>query len=392
MKKTTPACVVFTAALLLFCAAQTRAAGAEDAARIARAVDSVIRPLMAEHAIPGMSVGVTVREERFLFSYGVASLKTGQKIEGDTLFELGSISKTLTATLAAYAQASGALSLSDRAGKYLPELAGSALDAVSLLDLGAYTAGGLPLQLPPDVKDQKSMFAFFKNWRPAYPPGAYRLYSNPSVGLFGFLAARSLGASFEDLMEKTLFPGLGLTRTYIRVPAARMEKYAQGHTRDGRPVRMAPGVLSSEAYGIKTTATDMLRFLETNMSGAGMSEPLREAVMTTHTGYFTVGGMTQGLGWEMYAYPATLETLLAGNSPAVVLRANKATRLAPPRPPRPDVLFNKTGSTNGFGAYVAFAPADNTGIVLLANKNYPVPARVTAMYRILAALKEKPER
>ena len=52
-------------------------------------------------------------------------------------------------------------------------------------------------------------------------------------------------------------------------------------------------------------------------------------------------------------------------------------------PPQRDVWVNKTGSTNGFGAYVAFVPARETGIVVLANRNYPNEARVRLAYRIL---------
>ena len=96
--------------------------------------------------------------------------------------------------------------------------------------------------------------------------------------------------------------------------------------------------------------------------------------------------MTQGLGWEMYAYPADLDRLLAGNSPQIVLKANDVSRLDPPQPPQQTVLINKTGSTNGFGAYAAFVPAKGIGIVMLSNRNYPTPARVKAAHRILTAL------
>jgi beta-lactamase class C len=50
------------------------------------------------------------------------------------------------------------------------------------------------------------------------------------------------------------------------------------------------------------------------------------------------------------------------------------------------VLLNKTGSTNGFAAYVACVPARRLGVVFLANKNYPIDARVTAAYQILMRL------
>jgi beta-lactamase class C len=50
------------------------------------------------------------------------------------------------------------------------------------------------------------------------------------------------------------------------------------------------------------------------------------------------------------------------------------------------VWINKTGSTNGFGGYVAFVPSHGLGIVLLANKNYPNEARVRFAYEIAQAL------
>jgi len=122
------------------------------------------------------------------------------------------------------------------------------------------------------------------------------------------------------------------------------------------------------------------------MNGAALTEPFRRAIATTHTGYYKVGDMIQGLGWEMYASPTDLDRLLAGNSSQMAIKAHKASKFNPPLPPQEWVLINKTGSTNGFGAYAAFIPAKDIGVVMLANRNYPVPARVKAAYRILMAL------
>jgi beta-lactamase class C len=96
--------------------------------------------------------------------------------------------------------------------------------------------------------------------------------------------------------------------------------------------------------------------------------------------------MTQGLGWERYGWPVTLDDLQAGNDASMVLDAQAVERIDPPQPAPADALINKTGSTNGFGAYVAFVPGRRIGVVMLANRNLPIPARVEASYAILQAL------
>ncbi len=354
--------------------------------RLRRAADEAIVPVMKTYKVPGMAVAVTVQGRRYVFNYGVASVESGNKVDDATLFEIGSISKTFTATLASYARETGALSFSDSPGKYLPDLAGSAFDKVSLLHLATYTAGGLPLQFPDGVT-QKNAIAYYRDWHPDHAPGTHRRYSNPSIGLFGYAAAASMGAPFDDLMERKLFPMLKLSDTYIHVPEKRMPDYAYGYSKAGKPVRVSAGAMDSEAYGVKTSASDLIRFVEDNMDGGGVDDAtLRHAITATHTGYYRVGGMTQGLGWEMYDYPVELDGLLAGNSPEISYKSNAVEALDPPAKPREDAWINKTGSTGGFGAYAAFVPERRMGVVILANKAYPIPDRVRAAYRIMTAL------
>jgi beta-lactamase class C len=192
--------------------------------------------------------------------------------------------------------------------------------------------------------------------------------------------------NFASLAETELFPKLGLSHSYIRVPEKEMENYAWGYSKDNKPVRASPGVFDAEAYGVKSSAADMMRFVETNLHPENLKTPLRRAVEGTHIGYFKIGEMAQGLGWEQYPYPITLDRLLAGNSGATSVEASAATQLTPPQTPWGPALFNKTGSMSGFGAYVAFVPQKKIGIVMLANKNFPIPARITAAYAVIEQL------
>ncbi|WP_350616146.1 class C beta-lactamase [Pseudomonas sp. HY7a-MNA-CIBAN-0227] len=351
-----------------------------------KVVDDTIEPLMRQQAIPGLSVAIVQNGKAQYFNYGVASKDGQQPVTENTLFEIGSVSKTFTATLAGYAQATGKLKLSAPASQYLPALRGSKFDHISVLNLGTYTAGGLPLQFPRDADNADRMISYFQHWKPDFTPGTHRLYSNPSLGLFGYLAAQSLGQPFDRMMEQTLFPKLGLKHTYITVPNAQMNLYAQGYGKDDKPVRVGPGAMDSEAYGVKTSPSDLIHYVGVNMHPANLEKPLQQTIAATHTGFYTVDGTTQGLGWEMYPYPITLDALLAGNSTAMILEPHKVNWLTPPQPPRADTLVNKTGSTSGFGAYVAYVPSKGIGIVILANKNYPNAERVKAAHAILKAL------
>ncbi|MDD9210422.1 AQU family class C beta-lactamase [Aeromonas dhakensis] len=378
MKQTSPLSLLALSALLLSPLSQ-----AAPADPLVGVVDDVIRPLVKEHRIPGMAVAVFKEGQPHYFNYGVAELATGKKVSEQTLFEIGSVSKTLTATLGAYAVVKGSIGLDDKVSRHAPWLKGSAFDGITMAELATYSAGGLPLQFPDEVESLEQMQAYYRQWTPAYQPGSHRQYSNPSIGLFGYLAASSLQQPFAQLMEQTLLPGLGLHHTYINVPKQAMANYAYGYSKEDKPIRVTPGVLADEAYGIKTSSADLLAFVKANLKGVD-DKGLQQAISLTHQGRYSVGGMTQGLGWESYPYPVSEQALLAGNSAQVIMKANPTT--AASKEMGSQRLFNKTGSTNGFGAYVAFVPAKGVGIVMLANRNYPIQERVKAAHAILSKL------
>jgi len=373
--------------LALFSLSASCVAADLSSQQVTSLVKAAIEPLMEQQAIPGMSVAVLYKGRAQFVNLGVADLESSRRVTENTLFELGSVSKTFTGTLAGIMIRNGEIRLNDQVQKCWPQLTGEQWRPVRMLHLATYTAGGLPLQLPDEVTDQASLLRFYQNWQPTAAPGMQRQYSNASIGLFGSLMVKG---DYEQAMERHVFQPLRLTRTYITVPPSMMLNYAWGY-KNGQPVRVSPGMLDAEAYGIKSTARDMLTFMQANIDPNRLSAGnavLRNAIRTAQSRYFKVGSLYQGLGWEIYDWPVDAETLLRDNDNAVALKPRPATQVNPVGPSQSASWVHKTGATNGFGAYIAFIPEQNSGIVLLANKNYPNPLRIRVAWQILQALQQ----
>ena len=197
--------------------------------------------------------------------------------------------------------------------------------------------------------------------------------------MLGVIAAKSMKQTFSYALQKTLFPALGLDNSYLHVPENKLALYAQGYNKQDVAVRLNPGVLADEAYGVKTSARDLIDFAQLNMGLGKVTVELQRAITNTHTGYFQIGPMT-------HPYPATLEHLLEGNADKMAYESNKAVALNPALPPQQAVWLNKTGSTSGFGSYIALVPAKKQAVVILANKNYPNSARIELAYTVFKTL------
>ncbi|MES2018019.1 MAG: class C beta-lactamase [Pseudomonadota bacterium] len=349
-------------------------------------VDQAIQSLMQQNDVPGMAVALSVNGKHYFYDYGVASKETGQAVGNGTLFELGSVSKTFTATLATYAQAQGKLAMTDPVSRHVPYLRGSSFDNINLIHLGTHTVGDFPMQVPQDIKTYDQLMDYYKNWKPGHAAGTHRTYSNLGIGLLSIATANSLGVPYVDAVEKTLFPALGLTHSYIKVPAGLMAQYAQGYDSKGAPVRVNPDVLADEAYGVKSNTRDLIRFLDINMGMVPLDPKLARAVADTHAGYFKTGVLTQDLIWEQYPGQAGVEQLLASTNMKMSRESNPVSAIEPPLPPQADAWLHKTGGTNGFSAYALFNPARKVGIVMLSNRFIPGDQRVSTAYALLNRL------
>ncbi|MDX8155739.1 ADC family extended-spectrum class C beta-lactamase [Acinetobacter pittii] len=352
---------------------------------IKKLVDQNFKPLLEKYDVPGMAVGVIQNNKKYETYYGLQSVQDKKAVNSSTIFELGSVSKLFTATAGGYAKTKGTISFKDTTGKYWKELKNTPIDQVNLLQLATYTSGNLGLQFPDEVQTDQQVLTFFKDWKPKNSIGEYRQYSNPSIGLFGKVVALSMNKPFDQLLEKTIFPDLGLKHSYVNVPKTQMQNYAFGYNQENQPIRVNPGPLDAPAYGVKSTLPDMLKFINANLNPQKYPKDIQRAINETHQGFYQVGAMYQALGWEEFSYPAPLQTLLDSNSEQIVMKPNKVTAISK----EPSVkMFHKTGSTNGFGTYVVFIPKENIGLVMLTNKRIPNEERIKAAYAVLNAIKK----
>jgi CubicO group peptidase (beta-lactamase class C family) len=221
--------------------------------------------------LPGLTLGVTSPGGfSSVINAGLANIDARTPITPDTLFQIGSISKSFTsATLHQFA-AEGRLKLSDRIVKLLPGTplpANSPIEVQHLLDHVAGLPGDPPL------------FVRGGLWS-AYAPGRHWHYSNTGYELLGKLAEHVGGKPLDRLLAARLFAPLGMTRTRGSLNAAERLLYAQGYEPAdlaipfvrGDALRPAAWVNSTSAAGsIASTAADMLHYMQ-NIAGAAQGK------------------------------------------------------------------------------------------------------------------------
>ncbi len=369
----------------LFCALLVSDCSIAEADDFTSKAQGAFIPVVKQYDLPGLVVGVTINGDHKFYTSGLASRADHRPVTPDTLFEIGSISKIFAVTLAALAEERGKLNLEDPVAHYLCSDKCSFGDNLTLMDLATHHSGGLPLNPPDNLSDVNAVVNWLKDWRPPQP-GA-RSYSNVSIGILGYIAGRAMGGDYADAAQTILFPALGLNNTWIQVPQKQMDQYAFGYDKEtNNPIRVAPAVLDAEAYGVKSSARDMLKMIDIELGRGQASDELRKAIKRTQEGQYKTALFVQDLIWEQYRWPESQQSMMSGNGFDFALKPQPVEKIAPPLPPQKDVIINKTGSTKGFGGYVAFLPSKGIGVVVLANKNYPSEARVKATYALISAL------
>lgn len=195
-------------------------------------LESVARAELAETRTPGMAVAV-VRDGRAAFArgLGVASIETGQPVTPDTLFHVGSVTKTLTAAALVTLAEQGKLRLDEPVGRWVEGLS-PGLAKLTLHQLLGQTAGLGDLHGGDGLHEETALAEFVRSRTDAdllLTPGKVFSYSNLGYALAGLVLEKATGKPYADAMREILFEPLGMSRTTLRPLVAMTWPLALGH-------------------------------------------------------------------------------------------------------------------------------------------------------------------
>src|SRR5215472_1334549 len=196
----------------------------------------------------GIVVGVIEPNGRRVVAYGNLANRDPRTLDGDTVFEIGSVSKVFTSLLLADMVKRKEVTLGDPAAKYLPErvrLPERSGKSITLLDLSTHRSGlpRLPGNLKP--KDPRNPYAgysvddlyqFLSGYTLPRDPGSEFEYSNLGGGLLGHVLACRAGTDYESLIRCRITQPLGMPDTRITLSSSMTRRMASGHNAMLMPV------------------------------------------------------------------------------------------------------------------------------------------------------------
>jgi len=248
----------------------------------------------------GLAIGILKHGERRVITYGAA--------KADSLFEIGSITKTFTGLILARMVAQGKVRLDEPVRELLPAgtVAKPSGAEITLLDLATHHSG-LP-RMPdnfhpadPDNPyadyDTQKLYAYLTKHGVAKPPDARFDYSNVGVGLLGQALAVRDGRSYPDLLREEITGPLGMADTVVKLSAEQQRRFLQGYSERHNRVHAWDLDAVAGAGGIRSTAGDMLTYLEANLHPEKYGS-LTGALVSSHRIREGVGhGVEIALAW-----------------------------------------------------------------------------------------------
>ncbi len=306
----------------------------------------------------GMVIGLVDERGSRVLAAGKLDNGTRQEVDGDTVFEIGSVTKTFTTLLLQDMVERDEVRLDDPVAKYLPEsVKVPARDGkqITLLNLAIHTAGlprdpsnltptrGLPENAFADYNVEK-LYAFLSSFALDREPGSKFEYSNVGMALLGHILALKTGTNYEALVVERICRPLKMNSTRITLTPELQARLARGHDKLGKPAPNWDFQVYDGAGGLRSTANDLLKYVSAQ---AGITQSrLRPLAAKTHV-------------------------IRHRNSPGTVGDMHGNTAMAwfdqeVYQPPGMELLGHG-GGTGGYSAFIGFDKKQRRGVAVLSN-------------------------
>ncbi|MBW4441549.1 MAG: serine hydrolase [Plectolyngbya sp. WJT66-NPBG17] len=298
----------------------------------------------------GIVVGWIDPQGRKIISYGRMAQSDLRTPDGDTIFEIGSISKVFTALLLADGVKQGEVKLNDPISKFLPKsvkVPHRNGKEITLIDLATHTSG-LP-RLPDNLNSKdienpyanytiEQLYEFLSSYQLTREIGTKYEYSNLGFGLLGHILNLKSGMDYETLVTTRITQPLQMRSTKIQLSSEMRSRLATGHNEIGKPVKNWDIPTLSGAGALRSTTHDLLNFLAANL---GLTQStLFPAMQRTQNIQRQTGAsdLGIGLGWHLYQKYGT------------------------------EIVWH-SGQTGGYHSFIGFDRKKQWGVVVLSNSS-----------------------
>jgi serine-type D-Ala-D-Ala carboxypeptidase/endopeptidase len=310
--------------------------------------DILVKRIDKEKQGVGIVVGVIDAKGRRVVSYGSLEKGESRPLDGNTLFEIGSITKVFTALLLTDMAQRGEVKLDDPISKYVPATAKVPQRdgrQITLVDLATHTSGlpRMPANFHP--KDpanpyidytEEQLYTFLSSYELPRDIGVKFVYSNLGFGLLGQGLARRAGTDYETLVVARICEPLGMTSTRITLTPEMEHRFAAGHSADLVTVSRWDLTSLAGAGALRSSTNDLLTFLAATM---GYTHTKLAPAMKAMLSIERPSGqpfIDSALGW-------VVDT--RGGS---------------------EIIW-KNGGTGGYRTFIGYSPRTGVGIVALSN-------------------------
>lgn len=308
-------------------------------------VQKAVTAYMSNKNVSGISIGVLKDGKMYSYNFGEVKKGSEQLADRNTIYEIGSITKTFTGILLANAVIEGKVKLNDDIRKYLDgdypnlEFGGQPIQLVNLSnhtsrlpsEPNIYNTQTNPFDPSVDFK-AKMLTDILHHISLDTIPGTKEEYSNFAVGLLGNILEKVYGMTYEQILRKYIFEPYKMSKSKIGFPKAAFKYYAQGYDVEGLTTSYWRNKLAEPAGGIRSTAYDMLLYMKEQLSAKNTAASL------SHQLTFGTKQNGKGLSWG-------IGTTKTGNH----------------------IRWSHEGGTDGFTSLCLIYPELNAGVILLTN-------------------------